>query len=369
MKTAWRTAWFSFLCFTLIGLIFAAQLYLYLHSFGRSVTWGQTLNWNLGSWYLWALLSPAIFWLSRRIQRTRTSWPRAMIAHLGFGVLVASVHIVAYATWTWLVAPLGIGPPGWIGTVQYLFTTGFSWDLFCYGAIAAAFFAIDNARRYREGQMHASRLETLLAQAQLDALRMQLHPHFLFNTLNAITALIREDPHGAEEMVTRLSELLRLALEKSDVQQIPLRDELDFVQKYLQIQRVRFGDRLDVSLDVAPETLGVTVPTFILQPVIENAVRYGLSSEEKRCQVRVSAEIVDQLLLIEVHDSGPGLGADAHEPVREGVGISNTKARLHQVYGDRARFELRNVSPTGCVVSIQIPVSKALAPTSEIDPK
>lgn len=368
MKIAWRTVWIGFLGFTVIGLIFAAQLYLYLHSFGRPVTWGQALNWNVSSWYLWALLCPAIFWRSRRIQLTRTRWRRAMIAHLGSGVLVASIHIVAYATWTWLVAPLGIGPPGWRGTVQYLFTTGFSWELFCYGAIASAVYAIDNARRYREGQVHASRLETQLAQAQLEALRMQLHPHFLFNTLNAITALIREDPHGAEEMVARLSELLRLALEKSDVQQIPLRDELDFVQQYLEIQRVRFGDRLDVSLDVAPETLDVTVPTFILQPVIENAVRYGLTSEEMRCHVRVTAEFADRALLIEIHDSGPGLGDDTHEPIREGIGISNTKARLHQMYGNRARFELRNASLTGCVVSIQIPVSRALTPTSEVDP-
>jgi hypothetical protein len=157
MKIAWRTVWIGFLCFTLIGLIFAAQFYLYLHSFGRPVTWAQTLKWMLGSWYLWALLCPAIFWLFRRIPLTRTDWPRAIVAHLGFGVLAASAHVVAYATWTWLAAPLGVGPPGWFGSVQYLFTTGFSWDLFGYAAIASAFYAIDNARRYREGQMRAAR--------------------------------------------------------------------------------------------------------------------------------------------------------------------------------------------------------------------
>lgn len=364
-----RTVWIGLLCFTLIGLIFAAQLYLYLHSFGRPVTWGQTLKWNLGSWYLWALLCPVIFGLSRRIiELTRTSWPRAIVAHLGCGVLVASVHVVAYATWTWFAAPLDDKSSGWRDGVQSLFIRGFSWDLFCYAAIATAHYAIDNARRFREGQVRASQLETQLAQAQLDALRMQLHPHFLFNTLNAITALIREDPRGAEEMVTRLSELLRLALDKSDVQQIPLRDELDFVRKYLEIQRVRFGDRLDVSLNVAPETLDVAVPTFVLQPVIENAVRYGLSSEEKRCHVRVIAGIADRALLIEVHDSGPGLGGDADKPVREGIGISNTRARLHQLYGARARFELRNASPIGCVVSIHIPMISASTQPSEVDP-
>jgi LytS/YehU family sensor histidine kinase len=124
-----------------------------------------------------------------------------------------------------------------------------------------------------------------------------------------------------------------------------------------------------VGLDVAPETLDLTVPTFILQPVIENAVRYGLGSEEERCQVRVTAQIADRALLIEIHDSGPGLGGDAHEPIREGIGISNTKARLHQVYGHRARFGLRNASPTGCVVSIHIPVNEASTPKSEVDPR
>jgi len=225
------------------------------------------------------------------------------------------------------------------------------------------------ARRDREGQVRASRLETQLAQAQLEALRGQLHPHFLFNTLNAITALIRDDPRGAEQMVTRLSELLRLALEKSDVQQIPLRDELDFVGKYLEIQRVRFGDRLDVRLEVQEEPLDVTVPAFIPKPVIENAVRYGLSSEEERCHVIVSARIEKGALLVEVHDSGPGLGGDALQPMREGIGIANTKARLFQMYGDRARFELRNASPTGCVVSIRIPMREVTSARSEVNPR
>jgi len=367
MRPLWRTTWIGFLCSTLIGLVFAAQFYLYLHSFGRPVTWAQTLKWNLGSWYLWAVLSPAILWTSRRVALTRDRWLRAVTTHLAFGVLVSAVHVLTYATWTWLAAPMFDGPPNWTGSVRDSFTRGFSWELFCYAAIAVAFHALDTARRERQARIRASQLETQLAHAQLDALRMQLHPHFLFNTLNTIMALIRDDPQGAEEMVTRLSDLLRLTLETSNVQEIPLRQELDFARKYLDIQRVRFGERLESRFEVAPETLDAPVPTFMLQPVIENAVRHGLDSEAGTCDIRVVSRMSEGGLLIEVHDTGPGIGGGGDQAVREGIGISNTKARLHQVYGDRARFELRNDSPIGCVVSIRIPIDGSKCREAGVD--
>lgn len=357
MKIAWRGVAVGFLCFTLIGLIFSAQFYLYLHSFGRPVTWGQTLSWNLGSWYLWALLSPGIFRVSRRYAPTRGRWSGTLAAHLGFGLVMASVHVVAYSTWTWLVAPLDRQPSTWLQSVRSSAAMSFSWDLFCYAAIAIAFYAVDYARRFREGETRTARLEAALAQAQLEALRMQLHPHFLFNTLNTIAALIREDPGGAEDMVTKLSDLLRLALEKSDVRRIPLREELDFVRKYLDIQRVRFGERLDARLEIAAETLDAEIPTFLLQPLIENAVRHGLNVEEGKCQVRVIARITGNVLRVEVHDSGPGLSRETGRLAREGVGLSNIKARLRQEYGDRAALELGNGDAGGCVVTLELPMN------------
>jgi hypothetical protein len=367
MRIVRRDVGIGFLCFTLIGLIFAVQFYTYLLSFGKPASWAKVLKWNLGWGYLWALLSPSIFWGCKRIRLVQAQWPRAMIAQFGFGVLVASAHVVAYGTWLWIVEPMGLAPD-WSGTVRTMFARGFCWDILCYAAIAAVFYALDNARRYREGQTRASRLEAQLAQAQLAALRMQLHPHFLFNTLNAIAALISDDPKAAEEMVTRLSDLLRLALEKSDVQLVPLRDELEFVRRYLDIQRVRFSDRLEVHLDLDPETLDLQVPTFILQPVIENAVRHGLNSLELKCQVDLAAKIMNGVLRIEVHDCGPGLESRSNGRMREGIGLSNTRARLQQLYGDGARLELRNAPAGGCVVSLELPTSPASSAIRSVKP-
>ena len=356
MRFPGRTVWICFLIFTLVGVIFSAQFYVYLHAFGQQITWPHALKWMLGSWYIWGLICPGIFWASRRFGFSRDRWRRALAAHFSFGVLAALIHILAYGTWTWLVAPMKIGSPGWSGAIRYQLTSGFSWDVFCYASIVTVFYAIDNARRYRESLVRTSRLEAQLAQAQLEALRMQLHPHFLFNTLNAITALIRDDPRGAEEMVTRLSDLLRLALDKSSVPLIPLREELEFVEKYLEIQRVRFGDRLDVRLTASSESCDIFVPTFILQPVIENAVRHGLNSQQATCHVQVDTKIEDGLLVIRVSDTGPGLARAKEGQQPEGIGISNTKARLHQVYGNRAHFYLNNAQHHGCIASLHIPI-------------
>jgi hypothetical protein len=355
MKITGRMVWICLACFTLIGVTFAAQFYFYLHSFGQQITWSHALKWMLGSWYLWGMMCPVIFRGAARFAPTRGRWGPAVAAHVAIGIATAIVHIVLYATWTWFAAPIKFGPPGWAGSVKYQLTSGLSFDIFCYAAIVTAYYAFDNARKYREGQVRASQLETQLARAQLEALRMQLHPHFLFNTLNAIAGMIRDDPRGAEGMVTRLSELLRMALDKSDVQLIPLREELDFARKYLDIQSVRFGDRLEVAISAAAETREVPVPTFILQPVIENAVRHGLSSEEKICRVRIDASVADGMLAIVVSDSGPGVDMQG-EGVREGIGLSNTRARIRQMYGERAQFELANGKVGGCTASIRIPI-------------
>jgi hypothetical protein len=368
MTMSWRYVGIGFVCFTFIALVFATQERVFFASYDESVTWRHCLTWKLGAWYIWGLLCPLIFWLCRRIPLTRGSWPRAVAAHVVCALLVTSLHVAIYATWTSLTVPLHFAGPGWQGAVMNVFHTTFSWELLGYAGIVIAFYALHYARRHRDGQMHAARLEAQLARAQLDALRMQLHPHFLFNTLNAITALVRDDPSGAEDMVTRLSDLLRLALDKSDAADVPLREELEFVRKYLDIQCVRFGDRLEVNMDIDPETLDVPVPTFILQPIVENAVRHGLQAEQRQCRVRVVSKREGDMLVLEVHDTGPGLDRAASGPARRGIGIANTRARLEQVYGPRAQFDLRAGVPRGCVATVRVPMTTPPAIQSHTGP-
>ncbi len=214
---------------------------------------------------------------------------------------------------------------------------------------------------YRESGTRA-RLETRLARAQLQSLKLQMHPHFLFNTLNSITTLITEDPLAAERMVTGLSELLRISLRTASEQEVPLERELEVLRHYLTIQEIRFHDRLSVALDVDPDTLHAMVPNLILQPLVENAIRHGIGPRATGGSIEVRVTRVGDKLRMRVHDDGVGTPADAM-PVREGTGIGNTRARLGHLYGTRHRFEIGGAPGAGFTVMAEIPYRVA----SEVD--
>jgi hypothetical protein len=210
-------------------------------------------------------------------------------------------------------------------------------------------------RRDRDRALVASRLESRLAQAQLQVLKMQLQPHFLFNTLNGISVLIHEDPVRASTTIARLSEFLRLTLENSGLQEVPLRKELEFLDRYLQIELVRFGDRLSVDMDVPPELREALVPNLILQPLVENAIRHGVSKRRGAARIHIRAQRENGRLAVHVTDNGAGLNGAASGPLREGVGLGNTRARLHQLYGDDCVLELQGLPEGGVDVSFGIP--------------
>jgi LytS/YehU family sensor histidine kinase len=206
-------------------------------------------------------------------------------------------------------------------------------------------------RKYRDRELHASRLEAQLSQAQLQVLKMQLHPHFLFNTLNAISALVHEDADLAERMIARLGELLRSTLEAADRQEVPLRQEVEFIRPYLEIERARMGDRLKVELDIDPAALDAHVPNLLLQPLVENAIRHGIAPRAEPGRIEVRARREEGRLRLEVCDDGPGLAAGP----REGVGLTNTRARLRQLYGEEHCFEMSNGAGRGLTVRVTIP--------------
>jgi sensor histidine kinase YesM len=217
--------------------------------------------------------------------------------------------------------------------------------------------AFDYYFRYRSGEVRAAHLQTQLAQAQLQALKMQLHPHFLFNALNAIAELVHRNPKAAEQMVTQLSDMLRLTLDSIGVQEVSLKQELDFLKKYLEIEQTRFHDRINVEMFIAPGVLDARVPNMILQPLVENAVRYAVAPRATGGRIEIHAHRDNGMLQLKVCDDGRGLPADAgHSRASgRGVGLSNTRARLEHLYGSRHRFELLSSQGRGLTVSMAFP--------------
>ena len=223
-----------------------------------------------------------------------------------------------------------------------------------------------NYRRFTQGELRASQLEARLAQAQLEVLKGQLHPHFLFNTLHAISTLIHRDPDAADEMLAQLSDLLRMTLATVGVQEVPLQQELEFLRRYLDIQQTRFADRLRVIVDVPADTLDVRVPNQVLQPLVENAIHHGVDARRGDGLVEIRARAEGDMLRLEVRDDGPGLkttpGA-APKPAGSGIGLSNTRARLHELYGPKSALELADYPAGGTLVSLLDPAAARRSPS------
>lgn len=223
-----------------------------------------------------------------------------------------------------------------------------------YWVIVSISHALAFYRRSQDRERKAAELEASLAEARLEALRMQLHPHFLFNTLNAISTLVHKDPAAADEMIADLSELLRVALDASGRQEVPLREELEFLDRYLDIQRVRFGDRLRIEKEIDVAVLDAMVPTLILQPLAENAIRHGIEPGCAAGLIKIHAHRSGDRLRISITDNGGGLKPNAARQ-SEGIGLANTRARLTQLYGESARLVLNSGSAGGCSVELELP--------------
>lgn len=363
----WRLAAKVLLIATLLGFFFAAQIYYSAASFHHSVSWGQALYWAFGDWYEWALLSPVIFWLCRRFRFDRQSWRKSLPVHLVAGLVLSGIHAALCA----LAAVLQgwvTGTPALFGSeVQKLLANRTHFNLAVYAVIICAWHAWDYHRRYREREAQAIELTARLAQAQLQALRMQLNPHFLFNTLNAVSSLMLKDVTSANRMIARLGELLRLTLEIGDHQEVPLQQELDFLRRYIEIEQIRFGDLLQVKMDVEPATLEATVPNLILQPLVENAIRHAIEPQTNGGQIELRCARSNGSLLLQVSDNGQGLRSpktDADAPsnqTRERIGLNNTRQRLQKLYGDRQSFELVENPAGGMTANITIPFRLARA--------
>ncbi len=343
----WERTWFRwlmvFLFWTAIGLFFASQSGLnYLYQQG-AVYWWPTIKIALSDWYVWALLTPVAVWLARRFPLTGRGVWRSVLIHLLAGVALTTVKIIIEG---WVRNHL-LGIPGRINPIAK-----FHLSYLTYWAIVGITVGLGYYRMFRQHEVAAARLETQLAQAQLQALQMQLHPHFLFNTLHAISALMHRDVETAEKMLARLSDLLRLTLESGGKQETLLKDEMEFLQRYLEIEQTRFHDRLTVRTSIAAEALDAFVPNLILQPLVENAIRHGVAPRSQPGTVEIRAQREGAFLRMEICDDGPGLRPGNG---REGLGLANTRARLAALYPDRHQFELAAAPAGGVCVRITIP--------------
>ena len=342
------------------ALLNASQLYWGLRSEGIRRPFLPMLLWQLLGWSPWVGLTPLVLLLARHFPFARAPWRRALPVHLVACTLAAAAHLAFFTYVTIRLAPFGPDPhprPFWemfLGRA----TSQFHIDLLTYCAILGVSYAMSYYGRFREREARAAQLEAQLTQAQLQALKMQLHPHFLFNTLNGIAGLVRDNRNkAAVEMLAGLSDLLRYTLENAGRQEVPLGEELDFLELYLNIQQMRFPDRLNVEMHVAPETLRALVPNLILQPLVENAVRHGVAPRTARGTVGVRAARAAGFLKLEVYDDGPGLRRGNGRA--EGIGLANTRARLAQLYGADHSFSVTNRAEGGTTAALTIPFNLA----------
>jgi two-component system LytT family sensor kinase len=333
-----------------MGLISGTQIVVGMRAVGMQHNWAALFFVNTVSWLVWACATPFILWLGRRFQWK--FWP----VHLCACLLIAIVDACWYAGLSHALNPFALTGP--LPTWQYLAISGFyqrfDVSLIAYAAILAAGHTMASLNRLAMREAEAARLTAELSRAQLDALRRQMEPHFLFNTLNGIAGLVREHKNGpAVEMIAGLSDLLRCVLEGADRQLVPLAEELSFLERYIELQQMRFGDRLKVTVDVPLELYGALVPGLILQPLVENAILHGVGQRVEGGSIRVGAAQSKGILTLSIRNDGPVLPPGGIES-SSGVGISNTRGRLASLYGPASTLEVRNVA-TGVETIVQVP--------------
>ena len=342
---------------TVLGVLTGLQAYNYVALVSEhKQPFSVLLGLNLTYWWSWALLVPGVLWLARRYRFERGAWRRAAFMHILGVVVFTAAHVALATSARGVIMQFAERPFEWWMYFRDRFFLNFDWEMMTYWALVAFANALDYQRESQEREITAAQLQTQLAEAQLEALQRQLHPHFLFNTLNTIATLMHRDVHAADEMLVQLSDLLRLTLDRIGTQQVPLTDEVDFLKKYLEIEQTRFGDRLIVNIDIDPEVLDAPVPNLILQPLVENALRHGIGPRIGVGKVDVTASQSGELLTLTVRDNGVGLSPDKLNAFHSGVGLSNTRSRLENLYGDRHRFEFETPPGGGLLVTIVIPM-------------
>lgn len=362
----WRTRtvrWlFSLTIWGGLILLIAAQNYVVLNSNGREVTFVEMLIREYPVWLSWWLLTPFLYAFIRRFPLGRARWHYVSL-YIPAVVAFSSLYITLLAVMRYVIrSTSGVELPTFFRFWKQYQLGAFGQAVPILILIIFCYYAINYVRAYQRRELRASQLEAELSRARLDVLRMQIQPHFLFNTLHSISALMETDVKAARRMISQFSELLRASLEEDKRQETTLEDEIHFLKQYLGIQRVRFQDRLSITFDIAEEALSLWVPRLLLQPLVENALKHGIAKRRGPGRVRIAANVSEGMLTLVVEDNGPGFGDGA---VIEGVGLRNTRERLSKLYGAQAFYHVETEGSSGGRITVHIPVHNE-AKSSEI---
>jgi hypothetical protein len=362
-----RIWWISFWGFwTAFGVLLAAPRVLFYRDSAGPASWGEALPIAVLDMYSWSFVALAAVWLSRRIPLGRGEWARAAALHVLAGVVVLMIRF-------WGANALGV-LLGWITVMPTptIFLHILPFNLLFHFSLVGVGYALEFYRRYRDRELEASQLEletsrlelaasalqTRLVEAQLQALKSQIQPHFLFNTLNAISTLVHHDPIRADRMISCLGDLLRTTLAHRQQQEVTVREEIELLAPYLEIEQTRFGDRITFEIHSDPDTFEARVPHLILQPLIENAIRHGIAPQRGPGWIAVTTGRSGDSLIVQVRDNG--LGLNGSDPLHgEGIGLANIRSRLEQLYGDRSALLIRERGSGGTLVELRIPFRTA----------
>jgi two-component system, LytTR family, sensor kinase len=347
-------------CWVALGVLFGVQEYMDATMSGwKGPLWAPVLGCAI-EFLLWGLIFLGM-WFFLRVDIHSASPRRMLLQYLPLSILVGILEEVVF------VAIFHYQHPGrhytYLVRLQRYLSSELVTNVAIFWIGFALFRGMTYYQRFREREQLATRLEAQLNQARLQALQMQLNPHFLFNTLNCVSSLMRSDPDGADEMLERLSSLLRITLAKGQAQKIPLQEEMDVIQLYVSIQQLRFGDRVRHSIEVAPEAWDALVPTMILQPIVENAYVHGVAKSVGEEAITIKAFVEADTLCISIRNTGSA--ASLFEPAKRGVGIANVNARLQLHYGSRQCFSLREVGPGDVIAVFQLPLELDKSPSSD----
>lgn len=354
MKQRWAKVALVIGAAVLAGAALTFELYFSSRAMHASVDLLDVAIPQFGRAAMWALLAPLILRLRERVPLTKGRRLRGVAFHLGASLVVMATFYLGrlwgYSIWFEPAADSGF----WALALQSFYGRNLI-DLFYYWAVLAFGYGLEIQHKYKNEELKAAQLETRLIETELQALRQQMHPHFLFNTLNTIAVLVREGrSDDAVALIARLSSLLRLSLDQAGVAEVTLDQEIEFVGHFVEIQKVRFADRLSVELDLPPEVRRARIPHLLLQPLVENAILHGVAAKSGPGRVEVMARVVGSDLVLEVRDDGPGL-ADGGRRASEGVGLKNTRERLAKLYGPHAQLSLQTRAGHGVCVQVVLP--------------
>jgi two-component system LytT family sensor kinase len=359
----WRNWAIGFVIWTIVGISFGIRTHLWAQMNATPTIFWETIPNYMVDFYFWGAASPLIFILCKRFPIERGHIASRLAFHLSVGLIFVFVVSAMTIPALWYLGLTNTTNNPTLGILfNKLIINPFyvHQGLLAYWGTVVVAHAYEYNRQVKISRTRASELSAQLAQAQLAALKMQIHPHFLFNTLNSIAALLHKDVELADRMIARLSDFLRITLQSSKTSVVTLGEELEFLHAYLDIERIRFQDRLVVEINVAPDVLNARVPNLILQPLVENAVRHGISKQVAIGHLYIDARRQNERLLIKIDDNGPGLrngnnNGSSKRRSKGGVGLANTKARLEQFYGDFQFDIVDNKDHDGTSVTLNVP--------------